>query len=184
MKSRMNGFQWIRNPGNRDGFTLIEIVAVLLVMTILTAVIIERMIDIDTIREPARLDRLKNHIRFAQTMAIKQNNSIWGIRCDGTLYWLFKTTNPNDATEPSQSANIVYLPGEEDQTVNASSDDPSQVHFSVGAFTVYFDQYGMPYTHVSGPNEIRTLVAQGLSTLDIAFGSDQIQITAETGYIQ
>jgi len=94
------------------------------------------------------------------------------------------TTNPNDATEPSQSANIVYLPGEEAQTVNASSDDPSQVFFTVGTFTVYFDQYGMPYTYVSGVNEIRTLVAQGLSTLDISFGSDQIQVTAETGYIQ
>jgi len=149
MKMEMNGFRMIQHPRNQNGFTLIEIVAVLLVMAILTAVIFKRMIDIEAIREPARIDRMKNHIRFAQTMAIKQNNSFWGIRCDGTSYWLFKTTNPNDATEPSQSADIVYLPGEEAQTGNASSDDPSQVFFTVGTFTVYFDQYGMPYTYVS-----------------------------------
>jgi len=164
--------------------TLIELVAVLLVMSILMAVILERMIAIDTIREPARLDRLKNHIRYAQTMAIKQNNKHWGIRCDSTFYWLFQTDNPNDPNEPAQLSNIVFLPGEEAAKVNASSDDPSKVYFTVGAFTVYFDQYGMPYTYVSGVGEIRTLVAQGLQALDIPFGASQIQITAETGYIQ
>ncbi|CAB5138230.1 hypothetical protein D3OALGA1CA_3687 [Olavius algarvensis associated proteobacterium Delta 3] len=180
----MNGVNWFRHVGNRDGITLIELVAVLLVMGILTAVILERLLDIDAIREPARLDRLKNHIRFAQTMAIKKNNRFWGIRCDGTLYWLFRTDNPNNATEPEQTSNIMYLPGEDDQKVNASSDDPFKVFFTVGTFTIYFDRYGMPYTYVSGVNEIRTLVAQGLQTLDISFGSTQLRITGETGYIQ
>ena len=52
------------------------------------------------------------------------------------------------------------------------------------AFTVYFDQYGMPYTYVSGAGQIRTLVAQSLPSLDITFGASLIRITAETGYIQ
>ena len=82
----MGRFYRIPQVLNRGGMTLIEIVAVLLVMSILTAVILERMIDIEAIREPARMDRLKNHIRYAQTMAIKQNNKYWGIRCDSTLY--------------------------------------------------------------------------------------------------
>jgi type II secretory pathway pseudopilin PulG len=155
--------------GNDRGATLVEMIAVLLLIGIVGAVIINRYQDIGGAEESAIADQVKNHIRFAQVMAMKKNNAIWGIKCDGTAYWLFKTDDPDTATEPD--ANPVLLPGEDALSVSSPN---------VGAFTLYFDQYGIPHQYDTPASRIKPIS----TALTVTVGSLNFSISPETGYIQ
>jgi prepilin-type N-terminal cleavage/methylation domain-containing protein len=56
---------------NRHGFTLIEIIAVLVLMSIVGAGILVRAMNTDHIDLMAQAAKIRNHIRYAQAMALK-----------------------------------------------------------------------------------------------------------------
>ncbi len=150
---------------NESGFTILEVIVVLILIGIVSVVIITRTINIQDIELEAQSDKVQTHIRYAQTMAMKRSDTIWGIKCDGTDYWLFKTNDPD--TESNQ---IRFL-GEESDKVPMPS---------MGAFTLYFDKYGIPYTAYTDEST-NTPVSTPLS---IQIDTENFNITPETGFIQ
>ncbi len=150
---------------NEKGFTMIEVIVVLILLGVLSVVIISRTIDIQKIDLGAQTAKVQTHIRYAQTMAMKRSNTIWGIKCDGTDYWLFKTNDPD--TESNQ----VRFLGEDSDKVPMSS---------MGAFVLYFDKYGIPYTAYTDESD-NTPVSTPLS---IQIDTESFNITPETGFIQ
>ncbi len=86
---------------SQKGFTLLEIIAMLVVLGILTAVAVSRINNFDA-EVVTGADTLKAHLRYAQTMAMNSNPNapsdatVWGINCSGSTYWLFNGTNPGD----------------------------------------------------------------------------------------
>jgi prepilin-type N-terminal cleavage/methylation domain-containing protein len=165
---------------NKNGFTLFEIVVVLVLMSIVAAAVIGRSIDTREIDLSGQSDKIRNHIRFVQAMAIKRSNSVWGITCaaDPNRYWVFQGTNPDDAGKQFQ------LPGENNTEVSLA-----ESHVFVSAFTLFFDRFGRPYSAYTDENT-NTPVTNGVpfvitvSAISGGITPKTLHITAETGFIQ
>jgi MSHA pilin protein MshC len=117
---------------NTAGFTLIEIITVLLVISIVSAVIVNRLMD-TSVELIAQTDVIKTHLRYAQSRAMSSNVK-WGIVFQGSTYSLFKNENTGDT---------VFLPGENSKTLNL----PSGINFTS---IVAFDSWGKPYNDAGG----------------------------------
>jgi len=161
---------------DQHGFTLIEIIAVLLIVGILAAFIISVVMDTSSTDRIAQVSVIKNHIRYAQASAMKQGN-IWGIKCDGTDYWMFVTNDPDNA------ANQRTLPGEENLKVTLADKK-----ITMNVYTLFFDAHGRPYTAytdaitntpVSTANPLLITIDSDPATGAVTFG-----ITPETGFMQ
>lgn len=151
------------------GFTMIELVVVLIVLAIVSTVIVSRVGSFDT-RATTQASALRAHLRHVQSRALKSGNS-WGMRCAGTEYWMFQGTNPVDAAAERP------LPGEDAMHV-----DLTDKGVTISAFTVIFDGYGIPYSSAGvaqATNLIITLQAQGN-----AASTDSLTVIPETGYVQ
>jgi len=153
-RNKSNKFIEIRK--GRHGFTLIEIILVLIILTILAAVALSRVIlDDDSI---SQIDIVKSHLRYAQARAMN-TNIVWGIKSDGTKYWLFKNGDSTDK---------VLLPGAENVDVSISMDE----------FTLSFDNRGIPYT-----DEGATIPLTSNLHIKVGDQTDAIIVYCKTGYI-
>jgi prepilin-type N-terminal cleavage/methylation domain-containing protein len=161
---------------NNAGFTLVEVIAVLVIIGILAAAVLPRMSSTSQFDLTANADVIKNQLFSAQGMAMKQG-IVGGIKCDGSSYWLFKTNSPDDA------ANQLLFPGEDAIKVSLNNKK-----ITLTAFTLFFDFAGRPYTDytdsivntpVDADNQLAITV--GVSS---APATATITITPETGFIQ
>lgn len=148
----------VRSKSNQ-GFTLIEVIAVLIILGILGVVIATRVSSTSTYSVKSQAAAFKSHIRYAQTMAMG-TDSIWGITVsDSKHYFLFKG---NEST-------MVVLPGAESNQVELKADEPS--FLSTG--TVRFDGKGSP-------------IVGDTPSFTVAMGEEKevINITQNTGFIK
>jgi MSHA pilin protein MshC len=151
---------------NQAGFTLIEIVMVIVLIAILAAVAIVRHKYVDpTLISQTQV--LKAHIRYAQMRSLS-TDSQWGIKYevigDQRAYWLFKRPQTN---------NRIVLPGESDDRVHL---DRMDIVVSQGSFEVEFDGWGRPSSTLSGTGTLNLeLTKSGVS--------EQIIVTQNTGFI-
>ncbi len=160
---------------NNHGFTFIEMIVVLVLMSIIAASVLVRGMDTDQIDLMAQVAKIRNHIRYAQAMAMKRSDKNWGIKCDGNAYWFFEGTDPDD------SANQLLLPGEKNSQILLADID-----VTVAGFELYFDKYGRPYTAYTDETS-NTPVSAGnplAITISAGSGSVTLSITPETGLIQ
>ncbi len=163
------------NAGTPQGFTMIEIIAVLAVLAVIAAIVINRAMSTTVISRVAQESVIKDHIRFAQAAAMKQG-TMWGIKCDGTDYWLFRTNAPDTV------ANQRPLPGEGIAKISLAAK-----RITMTAFTVFFDANGRPYsaytnavtnTPVSAANPLSFTVNSIPASTAVTIG-----ITPETGFM-
>jgi MSHA pilin protein MshC len=111
--------------GRDKGFTLVEILAVLLLMGVVSAVLLSGGLGSNA-DESSAADVLKSHLRYAQSRSMNGDVS-WGIQFNGGSYQLIK-----DVTGTPQT---ITLPGEGRQSVSL----PASVTGSVA-----FDSWGRP----------------------------------------
>lgn len=161
--------------GDQRAFTLIEIIAVLMLVGILVVFALNRIMSTADTDRIAQESVIKNHIRYAQAVAMKQG-TVWGIKCDGTDYWMFVTNDPDTAD------NQRTLPGEENVKVALAGKK-----IAMNAFTLFFDHNGRPYTAytdavtntpVSNANPLSITVDSVPADVAAIFG-----ITPETGFM-
>jgi prepilin-type N-terminal cleavage/methylation domain-containing protein len=161
---------------NNAGFTLMEVIGVLVIIGILTAVFLPGRSSTSQFDLTANADMMKNQLFYAQGMAMKQG-TVGGIKCDGSSYWLFKNNSPDDA------ANQLLLPGEDAIKVSLSDK-----RITVTAFTLFFDFAGRPYTAYTDSVDNSPVNAGNQLVITLRVPSDSattsITITPETGFIQ
>lgn len=150
---------------NNGGFTLIEVIAVLVVLSIVSVVFATRLIGTDT-ELIAAADVIKTHLRYAQARAMS-SNVIWGIDFKGNTYAMFKNKN-GDATVDADEA--VALPGEDFDTISL----PSGISATE---IVAFDSWGKPCSDAGAGTPYS---ADNVITI----GTLSITITKNTGFIQ
>ncbi|MFC1813842.1 prepilin-type N-terminal cleavage/methylation domain-containing protein [Thermodesulfobacteriota bacterium] len=141
-----------------DGFTLIEVVAVLIIISIVGVIVATRIWDSGA-ELVAQTDVIKTHLRYAQSRAMS-SNVIWGIVFNGNTYSLFRN---GDATD------TALLPGESSKILNLTSG------ISITGVVVAFDSWGRPYDNAAGTSLIIS---------DLEMVSLDIKITKNTGFVQ
>lgn len=162
------------------GFTFVEVIAVLVIVVIVTAVIIgnSRSGSTDLVTQ---VSILKTHIRYAQSMSMggSDPDGIFGMKCDTNFYWMFKGTDPD--------SNIVMLI--DDQQYNTNDDgklDLNRKKIDITAFTLFFDHRGIPYNAYTSETTNTPLASDFLITAtpdNQASPTEVITITQHTGFI-
>ena len=159
------------NTKNNSGFTMIEIITVLIVMGIITAFAVGRVAD----NKPeliAQKEVLKVHLRYAQSRSMNSNDN-YGIISSGNTYSLFRAS----------AAFLVNFPGEQLNYIDLSALGLSLSIITDGNI-VCFDSKGIPY--IDFDTSIADNLQDGDRTLTLSSGTDSesITITPNTGFIQ
>lgn len=150
------------DPSTEKGFTLIEVIAVLVLIGILLAYVFFRTTSNNNLQ--TEVDLFKSHLRYAQYIALCGDN---------TYTWRITTTANNyvfsrETVAPVASLHMS-LPGETFDTHTFARG----VTITAGGGTINFDQWGSP-----GVNNITITLSQG------GVSAPNIIITRNTGFIQ
>jgi len=152
-------------PYNNRGFTWVELIVVLLLMGILSAVIVSTMTTSDN-EIMAAIVGIKSHLRYAQSRAMSTSSN-WYVQFDAApdpdTYTLYKAGEGARVFPSESSTTLSLLDG---LTISGAS--PA---------VVLFDYLGRPYTD-SGA----TTPQSGVRTL-ITSTKGNIEINPETGFI-
>jgi prepilin-type N-terminal cleavage/methylation domain-containing protein len=162
--------QYKRRANKDRGFTMIELVVVIIIVAIFIATAVTykyRIVDSDVANE---IEILKSSIRFAQTKALNDavDDNKWGISftSGGTSYTLVY----NGVTMPS-----VNLPGECGSNPMLCISTPTHKLASGMTITggaVSFNQWGSP-----GPSDINIVLVKAGSP------NVNVKVTKNTGYV-
>lgn len=171
-----------REAGKDKGFTMIEMIFVLIVLVIVAAVFMSRYLSTGTNELLIETDGLKTSLRYAQMKAMNDTlqpngNPRWGIDFPNTVsYTLYRFAD--DGTKV-----YVNLPGEiSPMTHMPSPTHPLSTGISMTVFagsTVAFDDWGSPFDG-SG----NRWAATNSMTLAQDTQNSTITITKNTGFIQ
>jgi len=161
-----------------QGVSLVEMMVVLMIMGIVSAVVISRIGRTDEMELATKVNSVRNHIRYAQIMAMKSNHMTWGIKCDGTDYWVFKTASPEVATEPDETDNMVYLTFRDTDDRDKIKEKKQLPMPEMGAFTLYFDRFGIPHAYLV------TSIEPITAAESIQIGTRSLAVTPETGFVE
>ena len=148
---------------NNRGFTWIELIVVIMILSIISAVVAGSLMSSDT-ELIARTEVVKTHLRYAQTRSMN-SNAVWHIQFNSNSYALYKK---GDAVSK-------LLPGGDSPTITLPSG------MSITSGTVSFDGWGKPCTDTDA--QIAQAADRTLTVTD-GSGSRSIIITKNTGFIQ
>jgi prepilin-type N-terminal cleavage/methylation domain-containing protein len=156
----------LRQIKRQSGFTMLEIIAVLVIIGIISAVAIVRMQSTRDYDVISRVEVVKTHLRLAQSRAMNSSR-VWGINYSGTSnYSMFRNGSVTDVVRlPNQNADNVTLP--DGMTITTG--------------IVSFNAWGQPYTDAAG-----TAAQTATRTITLTNKSGDarsISITKNTGFI-
>lgn len=147
-----------------EGFTLIETIAAMIIIGILSAVIISRVTSTADTDRLAKADMLKSHIRYAQMRSINMSsatsgcNAAFGMSISANSYFMFKDCDANSK---------VILPGANDTIVSIPG-------MNLTSQLVTFDNWGRPCTDLLGA----TLAVDNMNL------GQSIIIAKNTGFVE
>ncbi|MEI7636484.1 MAG: type II secretion system protein [Syntrophus sp. (in: bacteria)] len=152
-----------RTAVGKGGFTMIEAIAVLVILGIVAAVAAVRMSDTSAYDRASQVEAIKGHLRYAQTRAMNSNLVFWGINFgSATTYYLFQGAG---------STTAVQLPGEDSSTINLIA---KKSGLTITAVRITFNEFGSPCDAAGVP-----LTAD--ATVTTSGGT--ITVTKNTGFI-
>jgi prepilin-type N-terminal cleavage/methylation domain-containing protein len=163
----------VRRP---SGFTILEIIVVLLLMGILAATLLGRSITTGNLDLNSATDALRNQLRYTQAEAIKLANTddrVWGMNFTSDGYWMFRGKD---------TGNKVRLPGVDSDVVNLTA---FNISVSSNFSTVFFDWIGKPYSAYT--SEATNTPLSGLMNIRLTETGGQyreVTITPETGLVR
>ena len=151
---------------HQRGFTLVELVMVMVIVGILGAVVAPRFFDNNVFQSRGFTDQVKASLRYAQKVAIAQHRNVCVALAAGSI--TLTIANAGGAASPCGSG--LALP-EGGNSVTA----PSGVTLSP-VTSIIFDALGKPFDTLGNPS-----VAQKIITISGA--TKPIIVEAETGYV-
>ena len=165
-----------------SGFTILEIIVVLLLMGIVSAYVLGRSLTATDLDLVAATDKLRLQLRYAQSEAMKlahKDAPVWGVKAAGGKYWLFRGTNPDSDAEK------VRIPGADYRTPASKEVETADLGVTLNTFTVFFDRIGKPYSAYND-KDATTPVTGAPLPVSVSAGADSrtINITPETGLVQ
>ena len=157
------------------GFTMIEIVVVLVLLFIVSAVVMSRYTRAGTNDLIAETDGFKTSLRFAQIQALNDDTATWGIHIpNDSSYVLYKNGVAASVMIPVKLPDSVKDPPPNNtHTLQGNV----KVQSGVGT-TVTFDKWGTPVDGSGNP-----VTATISITLAKDTEKDTITVTSNTGFI-
>ena len=177
----------MKTYSNRSGFTLIEVIAILVIMVIISAVALTRLTSSQN-NLIAATDTLTSHLRLAQARAMSTSAdnvsifSVWGVRfISATQYHLFYCADTSACTPATNQ--IAFLGA--GSTIMDLAPGGVQVTNST-PLILAFDRFGTPYDAVADiPDSSKARATQlTLTLLDNKGNTRTINITPQTGMIK
>ena len=150
-------------PSPRGGFTLIELVTVIVIVGIIMALVFSRRATLNG-DLMARMSEVRAQVRFVQLLAMKSATNYLTFRSDGTNYWASYSGNNT----------LIVLPGERSATVSLAGKS-----MSMGNCTLSFDQYGIPY---SGSPATKLTTSTSIS-ITAGGSTGTLVVSPETGFV-
>lgn len=163
----------MKKRANR-GFTVIEMIAVLIIFSVLSAIVMERLGSMDLFNLKAAADAMESHLRYIQ-MQLMTSDESFGIHFSSGGYAPF-SYDSDTATETARKfpgTGTVSFDG-----IALSIGDPVNGYVSSG--DVSFGEYGRPFT-----DSTATTLQTGSRYIVLSSGSETVtvEITEETGFI-
>lgn len=127
---RMPRAHYTNTPGrDQHGFTLIELVALLVMLGIACAIVVTKSFSVATYESAGEWEMVKQHLGHARTRAMN-TDSAWGINFNTDKeYWLFQGVEDNR----------IRLPAEDEDSVTLN-----RLTIDSAPQTVTFDEFGSP----------------------------------------
>lgn len=154
MKQDAFSERWNTLLSSRQGFTLLEVICVLLLIGIVTTVVLSRTMN-HSVELIAEMEVVKGHLRYTQSRAMNSNQS-WGINFSGNSYTL----------EENGAASVTALPG-----LNGAICTLAEGTISSSVNPIIFNQWGSP-----GATPITVTISDGSD-------SQSFTISPLTGFI-
>ncbi|NOY12595.1 MAG: prepilin-type N-terminal cleavage/methylation domain-containing protein [Deltaproteobacteria bacterium] len=145
----MCGYRW-----RQSGFTMIELVVVILLLGILSVFVMPRFVDFDTFRSRAAYDEVAGAVRYAQKLAVASGCEVQ-FAVSGNRYVLRQHSS---GCSSGPFADLTGFP------VNGGT--VSGVSFSASPASFIFDAMG-----------------RSSSAATITLGDKNFSVIAETGYV-
>ena len=160
-----------------SGFTIVEIIVVLLLMSLLAATLLGHSVTTSNLDLNSATDKVRNQLRFAQAEAMKRSDTVCGVNSFGTEYWLFRNT--------TAIGNEVRIPGGDYPGAgNRINEADLGAGVTLSDFTVFFDRIGKPYTAYTSPTVNTPLAIQMPITVSVPGDNRTITVIPETGLIR
>lgn len=147
----------------QKGFTLIEIIAVLIIIGIMSAIAIVKMNNTEEVDLASQVEAVKSHLRYAQIRAMNTDSN-WGIHFAETSYYLFQGTDSSK----------VMIMGEDGLDVDLVKKKSKLRITPPTGNNVTFDKYG-------SPGDVNVDIATNCSS---CANSGIIRVTKNTGFIK
>ena len=158
-----------RTPTSVAGFTLIELIAVMVIIGILSVVAGPRFFDQEIFAQRGFADEAKSALRYAQKLAIASGCNVdFALTSDG--YRVRRWRGGSDCNDRKGTLSTVTRPGGDP----FASAPPAGI--TVPTFEIFFDAIGRPRQLADG-----SLYATAQSVL---VGPHQISVQAESGLVQ
>ena len=148
-----------------QGFTLIELVTVLLLIAILSVVAINQWPG-SGINLSAQADQLANDIRYTQSLAMNRGQR-YRINLAADRYWISDAGGTVTVSLPGSGATVMIL--------------NSGIALSTSYSFLVFDGNGVPYTTATTPGT--ALAADAVITLSADGESRALRISPQTGRV-
>ena len=156
----------------QGGFTMIEIITVLMIIGILAAVAIFKLFQTTDYSLVSHVEVVKAHLRLAQFRAMNSDSaSGWGINfASNTTYYLF---------QGSANATPVLLPEENDATVDLVA-KKTGLTINSAPQRIAFNSYGNP---MDASNTLLTANVTITTNCTRCTNGGNITVTKNTGFI-
>jgi prepilin-type N-terminal cleavage/methylation domain-containing protein len=167
----------IRMPMCRQelkGFTLIELITVMLVLGILSTFAASRFFSRSAFDEAGFTQESLSAVRYAQKLAIASGCDIritFTVNSIALEQWIDSGNNSCDVNAPAPVITPVAKPGGGNFTIQA----PNNVTVTASLAVFYFDQIGIPFSTAGVKLAAETTVTIGANTFSIA---------PETGFVR